>query len=236
VMLSACGSTDTTTGSTPTPSVTSGDCPRERTLVRRALERSTLRVDVNGDGVEDRVGVASDPFAEQGCRGFVGVQVAGGATYSTHLFRLAVPLKGLPARVVATPELGDSPGAEIVVDTSAAVDALLAQMFTLTDSGLQVVQVPPFRDGTFIVEGGGVVHPQGTACTSDGRLVHSEADLSKDGDRYRVTRRTYELLPDGLRMGDPVLETGTVVTADLVERFPEFGRSHWSACGGDLDR
>ncbi len=238
--LGACGSTDTGTG---TPSgastaefVTSGDCPREKALVRRALARSTVRVDVSGDGVEDRVAVASDASAEQGCRGFVGVRVAGGSTYSTHLFRLAVPLKGLPARIMATPRLGDRAGAQIVVDTRAAADALLGQMFTLTGSGLRVVRVPPFRDGTFIVEGGGVVYPQGTACTADGLLVHSEAALSKDGERYRVTRRTYELLPGGLRVGDPVVQTATVRSGRLVDRFPEFGRGHWSACGGAVTR
>jgi hypothetical protein len=236
--LGACGSTDTGApgGASTAPFVTSGDCPREKALVRRALARSTVRVDVSGDGVEDRVAVASDASAEQGCRGFVGVRVAGGSTYSTHLFRLAVPLKGLPARIMATPHLGDGAGAQIVVDTRAAADALLGQMFTLTGSGLRVVRVPPFRDGTFIVEGGGVVYPQGTACTTDGRLVHSEAALSKDGKRYRVTRRTYELLSDGLRVGDPEVKTGAVATRSLVQRFPEFGRPHWSACDGQVSR
>lgn len=234
MLLTGCGATDTGTASSGF--VTSGDCPQERSLVRRALDRSTLRVDVSGDGVLDTVAVASDPSAPKGCRGFVGVRVAGGSTYSNHLFRLAVPVKGLPARVEGLPDLGAAPGAEVVVDTRAAADALLAQMFTLAGDRLRVVRVPPFDDGTFIVEGAGVVYPQGTACTADGLLVHSEAALTKDGERYRVTRRTFEMRGDRLQPTAPTVETATVEAKRLLVRFPEFGRPHWAACTGEVER
>jgi hypothetical protein len=210
--------------------VTSGQCEREEALVRRALDRSSLRVDVDGDGGLDRVAVASDPEADEPCRAFVGVHIQGGSTYSTHLFARAVPVAGLPAKVDGLPDLGTEPGAAIVVDTRAAVDALLGQMFTLAGGRLQPVEVPGSEDGTFIVEGGGVMFPQGAGCTADGRMVLSEAAQTRDGRLYRVTRRTYEVTGDRLRFGDAEVEKEAVPVDELVKRFPEFGRLHWEDC------
>jgi hypothetical protein len=212
------------------PVVTSGQCEREEALVRRALDRSRLSVDVDGDGRLDRVAVASDPEADEPCRGFVAVRIQGGATYSTHLFARAVPVEGLPAKVNGLPDLGDAPGAQIVVDTRAAVDAVLGQLFTLAGGRLQPVEVPGSEDGTFIVEGGGVIYPHGASCTADGRMVLSEAAQTRDGERYRVTRRTYEVTGDRLRFGDPEVETATVPVDELIDRFPEFAHPHWEAC------
>jgi hypothetical protein len=230
--LPACGPASVQTASF----VTSGDCAREQALVRRALDRSTLRVDVGGDGRLDKVAVASDPGAAKPCRAFVGVRVRGGSTYSTHLFPGAVPVKGLRARIVGLPRLGDAPGAQVVVDTAAAVDSVLGQMFTLAGGALRPVRVPGFGDGTFIIEGGGVVYPSGASCTSDGRLVLSEAAQSKDGERYRVTRRTYDAHGARVRLTDPVVKRATVPVDRLVVRFPEFAGPHWKACTGTVRR
>lgn len=226
-LFPACGSTVTTAGV-----VTSGDCPREQVLVGRALDRSTLRVDVNGDGRLDRVAAASDPGAPKPCRGFVGVRVQGGSTYSTHLIPEAVPIKGLRAQIVGLPHLGDAPGAEIVVDTKAAVDSLLAQMFTLSGGALRAVSFPGFQDDTFIVEGGGVIYPYGAACTASGNLVLSQAAQTRDGKQYHVTRRTYDVRGDAIRLVDPVVTRVTVPVNRLLDQFPEFGRQHWKACSG----
>lgn len=227
--LPACGST------VPTAEfVTSGDCPREHSLVRRALERSPLRADVSGDGRLDRVAVATDEDAPKRCRAFVAVRVRGGPTFSTHLYPGAVPLTGLRAKVIGLLLLGDEPGARIVVDTNAAVDAVLAQMFTLTSTGLRRVHVPVFDDGTFIVEGGGVIYPYGAACTEDGHMVLSRAAQSRDGKRFRVTRRIYAVRGERARFVDPDRTRATVPLDRLVERFPEFTRPHWKACAAPL--
>jgi hypothetical protein len=221
----------------PAPGVvTSGQCEREETLVRRALDRSSIRADVDGDGRLDEVAVASDPGADEPCRGFVGVRIQGGPTYSTHLFARAVPFEGLPARIDGLPDLGDEPGAQIVVDTRAAVDAVLGQMFTLTGGRLQPVEVPGSEGGTFIVEGGGVIYPHGAGCTTDGRLVLTEAAQTRDGKNYRVTRRTYEVHGDGRRFGDAEVEREAVPVDELVNRFPEFARPHWEDCAATSPR
>ncbi len=230
--LAACGSTTVSTAG----SVTSGDCAREETVVRRALERSRLQVDVDGDGRLDRVAVATDHDAGKRCRAFVGVRVRGGSTYSTHLHRDAVPVHPFKVRIVGLPDLGDDPGAQIVVDTRAAVDSVLAQMFTFTGDDLRWVHVPVFEDGTFIVEGGGVTYPHGAACAADGRMVLSEAELSQDGKRYRVTRRSYAFQGDTTRFDDEVTRSATVRADRLVERFPEFTHPHWAACTGTVRR
>jgi hypothetical protein len=236
LLLSSCGQDGTAgQGGDPLsagepPVVTSGQCEREEDLVRRALDRSRLSVDVDGDGRPDRVAVASDPEADEPCRGFVGVRLHDGSTYSTHLFARAVPIEGLPAKIDGLPDLGDRPGAQIVVDTRAAVDAVLGQLFTLADERLQPVQVPGSEDGTFIVEGGGVIYPHGASCTADGRMTLSEAAQTRDGERYRVTRRTYEVTGEPLRFGDPEVEKATVPADELIDRFPEFAHPHWEAC------
>ena len=240
VTLSGCGSrVDTTTGrpsGQTTEVVTSGDCPREQALVRRALARSTLRADVSGDGRLDTVATASDPQAAKPCRGFVGVRVQGGSTYSTHLVPEAVPIKGLGAKIVGLPHLGDRSRAQIVVDTRAAVDSLLAQMFTLSGGRLRAVDVPGLEDGTFIVEGGGVIYPHGAGCTAEGRVMLSQAAQTTDGKRFRVTRRTYDIRGERARFASPVVKRETVSVKQLVERFPEFAAPHWKACTGKVRR
>lgn len=232
-VLPACGSSTVRTAAF----VTSGDCPREQAQVRRALDRSSaLRVDVNGDGRLDRVAVVSDPGAPKPCRAFVGVRVQGGSTYSTHLIAAAVPIKGLQAEVVGLPHLGKRRGAEIVVDTKAAVDSVLGQMFALSRGALRAVRVPELGDGTFIIAGGGIMFPYGAGCTSDGRMVLSQASQTKDGRHYRVTRRTYQVRGEPLRLVRPVRTTATVRVDQLVSRFPEFTGPHWRACGGAIRR
>lgn len=208
----------------------SPECPHQQAVVRRALERSHLRVDVTGDGRPDTVAAASDPGAPKPCRGFVGVRVDGGGTYSTHLIPAAVPMKGIRARVVGVPHLGRRPGADIVVDTGAAVDAVLAQMFTFSGGRLRALHVPDQPDGSFIVEGGGLIYPRGAGCTADGRLILSQAAQTNDGKRFRVTHRTYALRPGGLRFASPVVTKATVPVNRLGARFPEFVGPHWASC------
>ena len=212
--------------------VTSGSCPREQALVRRALDRSTIRADVNGDGRIDRVAVAWDFGAPKPCRAFVAVRVQGGATYSTHLIPNAAPIKGLQPEVVGLPRLGNGRRAQVVVDTKAAVDAQVAQMFTLAGGRLRPVDVPGYPDHAFIVQGGGVIYPHAAACTADHRMVLSNAAQTKDGKSYRVTRRTYDVRGQQARLVDPVVEHATVPVTLLLKRFPEFAGPHWTACGG----
>jgi hypothetical protein len=212
----------------------SSKCPHEQAVVRRALERSHLRVDVTGDGKPDTVAAASAPSAAKPCRGFVGVRVNGAGTYSTHLIPAAVPIKGIRARVVGVPHLGRRPGADIVVDTGAAADAVLAQMFTFSGGRLRALHVPDQPDGSFIVEGGGLIYPRGAGCTADGRLRLSQAAQTSDGKRFRVTRRTYQLRRGGLSFTRPVVEKATVPLNRLGARFPEFVGPHWTACTSSL--
>ena len=208
----------------------SSKCPHEQALVRRALERSHLRIDVTGDGKLDTVAAASDPGAAKPCRGFVGVRVNGAGTYSAHLIPAAVPIKGIRARIVGLPYIDDRHGAEVVVDTGAAADAVLAQMFTFFGGGLRALHVPDQPDGSFIVEGGGVIYPRGAGCTADRRLILSQAAQTSDGKRFRVTRRTYQLRRGGLGFSGPEVEKATVALNRLGARFPEFVGPHWTAC------
>jgi hypothetical protein len=107
---------------------------------------------------------------------------------------------------------------------------VLAQMFTFSDGRLRAVHVPDPPDGSFIVEGGGLIFPRGAGCTSDGRLLLSRAAQTADRKRFRVTRRTYGLAPDGLHFTALEVKQDTVPRRLLDERFPEFVGPHWTAC------
>ncbi len=204
-------------------------CPGEQAVVRRALDRSPLRADVTGDGKPDTVAAVSDPAAAKPCRGLVAVR-SDGVVYTAHLIPGAVPIKGIRARVVAVPHLGLHPGAAIVVDTGAAVDAVLAQLFTFSDGRLLAVKVPGELDGSFVVAGGGLMFPHAAGCTSDGRLVVSGALQSQDGRRFRVVRRSYELDHAGRRLTALPVQRATVSVRRLDSRFPEFAGARWQAC------
>jgi hypothetical protein len=222
-------------GATAPEFVSSGDCAREKPLVRRALDRSSLRVDVDGDGRLDKVAVATDSEARKRCRVLVGVHVRGGSTYSAHLQPPMVTPKGLRARITHLPDLGNDPGAEIVVDTRVKADSLLAQMLTLTADGLRFVPMPAFEDGTFVVEGGGVSFPRGASCNDNGAMILSMATLLDNG-RYQVTRHTYPVRGDRLRLTGPRMRVATVPGDRLADRFPEFVRPHFKECTGRVRR
>lgn len=207
----------------------SSSCAGQRQVVRQALKRSHLRVDVTGDGRPDTVAASADPSAPKPCRGLVAVRTDG-VVHSAHLIPAAVPVEGSRARVVGVPRLGSHRGAAIVVDTGAMVDAVLAQLFTFADGRLHVVRVPGRQDGAFIVEGGGVTFPHAARCTTDGRLVVSRAVQVRHGHRFRVTRRFYRLDAAGLRLSVLSVQQASLPVSRLDSRFPEFAGAHWQAC------
>lgn len=207
---------------------TSGRCAHEAQLVTDALRHSSTRADVDGDGRLDTVAVATDQDARRRCRAFVAVDLRRGPAYSTRLHRSAVPPRPMVAELAGLPDLGNDPGAEIVVDTHRQADAMVAQLFTLTADGLERIPLPAFEDGTFVVEGGGVTYPRGAGCTARGRLRLSMASL--DGDRYEVTRHTYRFRGDAMRLRGPAMVSRRVPADRLGHRFPEFVAPHWAAC------
>jgi hypothetical protein len=208
---------------------TSTDCRAEERLARRALAKTDVRVDVDGDGRRDKVAVITDGDARPACRVFVAVKVRGGDGHSNALDRSAVPSRAVDARIEALPDLGNDPGSEIVVDTRAKVDGILAQLFTLTTDGLTRVPMPAFEDGNFYVEGAGVTNPRGASCTSKGAMVLSMATALDHG-RYEVTRHVYPVKGDALRLTGPRMSVARVPGGQLVDEFPEFGAPHFTAC------
>lgn len=214
---------------TPSSDVqTSTDCRAEERLARRGVRHPDARVDVDGDKRRDRVAVVTDIDARRACRVFVVVKVRGGDAYSAALDRSAVPHRGVRAKLAALPDLGDDAGAEIVVDSRKKTDGILAQLFTLTRDGLERVPMPAFEDGNFYVEGGGVTYPRGASCNARGAMILSMAVL--DHGRYEVTRHVYPVRGDQLRLTGPRIKVAHIAGDRLVERFPEFGSPHFTAC------
>jgi len=225
---------DTPPASSPTV-VTGSSCDREAELVAAALSVSWVPADVDGDGVPDRVATAVDGEAAPNCRAFVGVRTGSGTTYSTALEAPAVPPPGVNADVIGVPDLGADGRADVVVDTHLMADGALAQLFTLTDGGLQRVPAPAFEDGNFVVQGGGVTSPQAAGCTTDGSLVISMATLDARAEGYDVTRQTYPVRGMPLEFGSPRVTTGKASATGLAARFPEFGDNNFAPCGGEVE-
>lgn len=227
-LLSGCGTSTTPQVARARPPAQ--QCPEQQSAVLRALDRSTTHVDVTGDGRPDTVATVTAPGAPKPCRGIVAVRVAGDGVLSQHLIAAAVPMRGIRASVIGLPHLTGHAGAEVVVDTGAAADAILAQMFTVVDGRLRAMRVPDQPAGTFIVVGGGLMYPHGAGCTASGRLVLLRAAQTLDGKRFRVVRRTFTVAPDGVRFTRRSITRATVPVKQLSSRFPEFAGSHWQAC------
>ncbi|MGH3507066.1 MAG: hypothetical protein ACRDO2_07670 [Nocardioidaceae bacterium] len=207
---------------------TSSDCRSEERLAHRGIAHPDRRVDVDGDGRRDKVAVVTDSDARKACRVVVAVKVRGGAAYSAVLDPSAVPPRGVRARIEAMPDLGNDPGVEIVIDSRMKADGVLAQLFTLTRDGLERVPMPAFEDGNFYVEGGGVTYPRGASCNARGAMILSMAILERG--RYEVTRHVYPVKGDRLRLTGPRMKVAHVPGDELVDRFPEFGSRHFTAC------
>ena len=157
------------------------------------------------------------------------VRTAEGTTYSAAFDASALPAGPFTPQVMGFPDFGD-PGAEIVVNTAARADGALAQLFTLTDTGLVRVATPGSQDGNFLVEGGGVTYPEGAGCTQDRALVLSTASAVNQGRDYEVTRRTYEVTGDDLEFTGPEITSRTAPAVRLAREFPEFGNPHFDPC------
>ena len=54
---------------------TSSDCRSEARIARNAIARTDIRVDIDGDGLRDKVAVRTDLDARKTCRVFVAVKV-----------------------------------------------------------------------------------------------------------------------------------------------------------------
>lgn len=228
------GTTEPAPGPAAPPRVvTDGSCAKTTALVDRALRQGGVPADVDGDGATDQVVIAVDKNGEPGCRTFLGVRTAAGTTYSTAMPDATPEPLPFPAEVIGVPQLGDAPGAEIVVDTHARADGAYAQLYTLTDSGLRLVSVPGTEDDSFLVEGGGVTAPYGAGCRSNGDLLLSNA--AARGRDFEVTQRVYSLRGDRLVEMQPP-STSEVSGNDLIRQFPEFASPHFAACDGAVRR
>ena len=91
---------------------------------------------------------------------------------------------------------------------------------------------PAFEDGTFVVEGGGVTEPRAAGCDARGRFILSMALQVDQGSAMEVTRQIYPVTSsgNGIRLGDPEVQSETVPVDQFVTEFPEFGNLHFEPC------
>lgn len=214
--------------STPRPTTTSS-CPNlDEVISNPSLAKpGSLSGDVDGDGSDDEVRLASDEGGEEGCREFV-IADTGDVVHALPIeqegmaFVLNLPqLRGLA-------DIDGRPGAEIVVDLVAGASTQFAGAFTMGGGPLERVEIAEnsAAGDDLFAYGGSVGHLDGVDCVAGGGVVVSSA--VPRGVRYLVERRVLVLDEGELR----AIETERVRAPfeDLRERFPELGGAPFANC------
>lgn len=216
-----------TTPSTPVGPSVSGLCPGEEQTISDPGLRSggTLGGDVDGDGAEDSVALATDPSGDDGCRVFVVIEGSAGTGSAPLDGGLAFDL-GLP-RLRSLVDIDGRPGAEVVALATAGASTEFLAAFTWRDGGLERVRLddPELPAPDLFPYGGSVSHLDAPDCADDDQVVLASAVARGDG--YRVTRRYYGF--DGARL---VLqgESAERVSFDGIAGEPEFTGAPFSSC------
>ena len=134
----------------PSPSPPEAQCPNEDEVAGvQSLRTGSLRGDVSGDGVDDRIHVVVDDDADIGCRAFLVVM------HNDELAAVALdvdgldPSLGLPAlRDLKQVDSGD--GADVVVDLIAGASTVFAGVYSMATGELARLTIegsePPVQD------------------------------------------------------------------------------------------
>ena len=196
-----------------------------------SLRTGSLRGDVSGDGVDDRIHVVVDDDADIGCRAFLVVM------HNHELATVALdvdgldPSLGLPAlRDLKQVDSGD--GADVVVDLIAGASTVFAGVYSMATGELARLTIegsePPVQD--LFAYGGGVAQLSAVDCAAEGAIVISTA--VPRGARYLVTRNYYTAAAGALTSrGEP--STRKVTFERLPARFPEFAGPPFGSCPAD---
>lgn len=229
----------TTPGPSPTSSVTTSDCPNESAIAddRARQVGPTSTADVDGDGVQDEVGLATDPAGPEGCATFVVVRIGGVTVTSAPVWEVGAE-GGLPQpRIHGFTNIDGRPGAEVLIDEAAGASTQFVGAFVYIDEDLERITAKgglapeggPFDD--LFPYGGSVGHIEAVDCTADGIVVSTAVPSggSAGGGSvvYEVERRLFTY--DGAVLEEQETESEEVPIEDL-DRFPEYSASPFGSC------
>jgi hypothetical protein len=191
------------------------------------LGPGSLRGDVDGDGVPDTVRIAIDPRGPAGCRAFVVVTTAAGATAAAISQWESTP--ALPApHLNSLVRIDAAGGDEIVVDVTAGASTQFEGVYTYSEGKVVPLRVSGFPFTGLFPYGGSVGHLDGEACTS-GMVVVSSAVASGPGLRYAVVRRFFHPGDGDLVLAGSLTEH-RVLRPPSLTGLPEFSGAPFAGC------
>lgn len=215
-------------------------CANEVDAIRSEENRSggPLPVDMDGDGAEEDGYIVIDDQGEAGCRSFL-VLDGGHVIYSVPIDPSGSPRALLIPTLNSAADVNNRSGSEVVVNIEMGASTQFVKVFTLTDEGLEQMNIQGRGPGPFAQElgqdhlfpfGGSVGHLEAVDCTEEGYVVMSAAlPIGDSADSYEVERRFFA--PEGTEL---VLEkdlTEEVTVEGLkIDDFPEFGGSPFLSC------
>ena len=239
------GSPEVLVGSiTPSPTATSTaseDCSNEAAIAADPARQvgTSLRADLDGDGVEDTLRLAADPAGPEGCSNFVVAELGAGDVVSAPVWEIG-PEGGLPEpQIHGVADLDGRPGAEIIVDEAAGASTQFVGAFMVVDGDLERITVRGGLDsatGAGIEDlfpyGGSAGHIEAVDCAGDGRVVVSTGAPSSDQAEmaegiYEVERRFFTFDDATLTLAETVR---TELPIDELQEFPEYSASPFGSC------
>ena len=230
--------TPTVVTTSPPPRVSA--CANEASVAADPASRrgSTVRADVDGDGLQDEIGIGLDPAGPLGCQAFLVVETTTEA-YAVPVWE-AGPEAGLPRPVLhGVVDLDGEPGDEILVDEAAGASTQFVGAFVFDDGALARITVEGGLPGSasgatgdLFAYGGSVGHIEAVDCAADGTFVVSTAvpgASQEDLERgvYDIERRFFTLNGSVLA---PERTEREQVPIDRLERFPEFAAGPFGSC------
>lgn len=225
----------------PSATVTpaTADCPNEAAVAEDPARQTgpSSRADVDGDGIQDTVRLASDPTGPEGCTSFLVVDLGDVSIISAPVWEVGRE-GGLPQpRIHGFANIDGQPGDEILVDEAAGASTQFVGAFVHVDGDLERVtarggvspEAGPFQD--LFAYGGSVGHIEAVDCSTEGVVVSTavpSGEAAGGGSvAYEVERRFFAF--DGAVLEEEQSETKTVRIEEL-DRFPEYAAGPFGSC------
>ena len=213
-------------------------CPNGEELALRVDARGeqVLRGDIDGDGAEDEVWLASDPSVADPCSDFLAVETAD-RIYWAVTNRSDTPSSLETPTLNSLSEIDEEVGKEIVVNLEAGASTQFVGVFKLTRAGLERMVgdgegLGPFGteiEGLFAY-GGSVGHLEAVDCTQDGLVVMSVGlPVGAAADAYKIERRFFTSSYTAFVLEEELTEKH-IVQGLKVDDFPEFAASPFGSC------
>ncbi len=209
--------------------VTSSDCPNEEAIASDISKRfpPTLVIDVDGDGVDDRISMHLDPEGTPECLAFTVVEK--GTTTHSGVIEPIGPAGADPlvfGRIIGSAQIDEETGVDVVILVGAGASTQFASVFRWAGGAMVPIRVAG-GDGYFAF-GGSAGHLDAVDCFKESPLIVVTSAV-RSGDDYKVVRRFFE--PTGGRFIErPEMTDRRKLAEDELTSVPEFRSGPFATC------